>query len=63
MFTSSQIEEIRKKLQLQRRKDTSSPLAGPLNGNETMAIAQQGQNKQLRLKTLIDKTGIYKQAV
>lgn len=59
MFTSSQIEEIRKKLQLEGRKDTSFPLAGPLKGNETMAIVQQGQNKQLGLKTLIEKIGIY----
>lgn len=59
MFTSSQIEEIRKKLQLEGRKDTSFPLAGPLKGNETMAIVQQGQNKQLGLKTLIEKVGMY----
>ena len=59
MFTSSQIEEIRKKLQLEGRKDTSFPLVDPLEGNETIAIVQQGQNKQLGLKTLIEKIGIY----
>lgn len=59
MFTRNQIEEIRKKLQLEGRKDTSFPLAGPLKGNETVAIVQQGQNKQLGLKTLIEKVGIY----
>lgn len=59
MFTSSQIEEIRKKLQLGGTKDTQFPLAGPLKGNETMAIVQQGQNKQLGLKTLIEKVGMY----
>lgn len=59
MFTSSQIEEIRKKLQLGGRRDTSFPLAESLKGNETMAIVQQGQNKQLGLKTLIEKVGMY----
>lgn len=59
MFTSNQIEEIRKKLQLGGVKDTSFPPAGPLKGNETMAIVQQGQNRQLGLKTLIEKVGIY----
>lgn len=59
MFTSSQIEEIRKKLQLGGTKDTQFPLAGALEGNETMAIVQQGQNKQLGLKTLIEKVGMY----
>ena len=59
MFTNSQIEEIRKKLQLGGRRDTSFPLAEPLKGNETMAIVQQGQNKQLGLKTLIEKVGMY----
>lgn len=41
------------------RKDTSFPLAEPLNGNEIIAIIQQGQNKQLGLKTLIEKIGMY----
>lgn len=59
MFTSNQIEEIRKKLQLGGAKDTSFPLAGPLKGNETMAIVQQGQNRQLGLKTFIEKVGMY----
>lgn len=59
MFTNSQIEEIRKKLQLGGAKDTSFPLAGSLKGNETMAIVQQGQNKQLGLKTFIEKVGMY----
>ena len=59
MFTSSQIEEIRKKLQLGGVKDTQFPIAESLKGNETMAIVQQGQNKQLRLKTFIEKVGAY----
>ena len=57
MFTCNQIEEIKRKLQLIGRKDTSFPLAEPLNGNEIIAIVQQGQNKQLGLKTLIEKIG------
>ena len=59
MFTCNQIEEIKRKLQLTGRKDTSFPLAEPLNGNEIIAIVQQGQNKQLGLKTLIEKIGMY----
>ena len=59
MFTCNQIEEIKRKLQLTGRKDTSFPLAEPLNGNEIIAIVQQGQNKQLGLKTLIEKIGKY----
>lgn len=54
MFTSNQIEEIRKKLQLGGTKDTQFPLAGSLKGNETIAIVQQGINKQLGLKTLLE---------
>ena len=57
MFTYNQIEEIRKKLQLKGVKDTSLPLAEPIKGNETIAIVQQGQNKQLGLGTLINKVG------
>lgn len=59
MFTCNQIEEIKRKLQLIGRKDTSFPLAKPLSGNEIIAIVQQGQNKQLGLKTLIEKIGKY----
>lgn len=59
MFTSNQIEEIRKKLQLGGIKDTQFPQAGPLKGDELVAIVQQGQNKQLGLKTFIEKVGIY----
>lgn len=58
MFTSNQIEEIRKKLQLMGKKDTSFPLAESLKGNETIAIVQQEQNKRITLKTLLDKIGI-----
>lgn len=54
MFTSNQIEEIRKKLQLGGAKDTQFPLASSLKGNETIAIVQQGINKQLGLKTLLE---------
>lgn len=54
MFTSSQIEEIRKKLQLGGAKDTQFPLADSLKGNETVAIVQQGINKQLGIKAFIE---------
>ena len=59
MFTCNQIEEIKRKLQLIGRKDTSFPLAESLSGNEIIAIVQQGQNKQLSLKTIIEKIGKY----
>lgn len=54
MFTSNQIEEIRKKLQLGGTKDTQFPLADSLKGNETVAIIQQGINKQLSIKAFIE---------
>ena len=54
MFTSNQIEEIRRKLQLGGAKDTQFPLADSLNGNEIISIIQQGANKQLGLKTFLD---------
>ena len=59
MFTSNQIEEIRRKLQLIGVKDTHFPQADSLNGNEIMTIVQQGQNKQLGLKAFIEKVGMY----
>lgn len=52
MFTSNQIEEIRKKLILQGKKDSSFNTAETLNGDETVAIVQQGQNKNVSVKTL-----------
>ena len=54
MFASNQIEEIRKKLQLGGIKDTQFPQASPIDGTETIAIVQQGENRQLNLKTLIE---------
>lgn len=52
MFTRDQIEEIKKKLLLVGKKDTSLPMANSLVGDEIVAIIQQGQNKQLALGTL-----------
>lgn len=54
MFTNTQIEEIRKKLLLKGIKDTQFPLADSLKGDETVAIVQQGINKQLGLKILLE---------
>ncbi len=59
MFTKNQIDEIRRKLQIYGTKDTQFPLVGPLNGNEIISIVQQGQNKQINLKALIENIGIY----
>lgn len=54
MFTNTQIEEIRKKLLLKGVKDTQFPSADSLKGDETVAIVQQGINKQLGLKILLE---------
>lgn len=54
MFTSNQIEEIRKKLLLEGIKDTQFPQASLIDGTETIVIVQQGENRQLNLKTLIE---------
>lgn len=53
MFTNTQIEEIRKKLQLVGVKDSSLPTANPLNGTESVAVVQQGQNKQVKFKDFV----------
>lgn len=56
MFTSNQIEEIRRKLQLAGAKDTSFPQAEPLKGNEIIALVQSGINVQIPVKEFVDKT-------
>lgn len=55
MFTTNQIEEIRKKLQLSGIKDTAFPQAGPLKGNEIIALVQQGVNVKMPVKEFVDK--------
>ena len=59
MFTSNQIEEIRKKLQLGGAKDTQFPLAELLRGNEVLVIVQEGINKQLTLKSFLDSVSTW----
>lgn len=53
MFTSNQIEEIRKKLQLEGVKDSSLPEAHPLTGKESISIVQSGQNRKVGLDAFI----------
>lgn len=55
MFTANQIEEIRKKLSAIGIKDTELPITKELNGNETMAIVQEGQNKQVPFSEIIGR--------
>ena len=50
MFTTNQIEEIRKRLQLEGAKDTSFPDASAIKGNEILALVQEGVNKKMTLK-------------
>lgn len=59
MFTRDQIEEIRMKLQLTGRKDTSFPEAGSLKGEETVAIVQNGENRRLSVRDLIHTLGVF----
>lgn len=59
MFTSNQIEEIRKKLQLGGVKDTQFPQAEALKGDEILTIVQNRLNRQLSLKDFIEKIGVY----
>lgn len=53
MFTSNQIEEIRKKLQLEGVKDSALPEAHPLTGKESIAVVQSGQNRKVGLDAFI----------
>ena len=43
MFTSNQIEEIRKKLQPKGKECPSFSLAGPLKGNDTQLLSSKGR--------------------
>lgn len=55
MFTSNQIDEIRRKLQLGGIKDTQFPLADTLNGYETVALVQNGANVKFNIKELLEQ--------
>ena len=47
MLTTTQIEEIRRRLQIEGSKDTSFENAKALNGNEILALVQEGINKKM----------------
>lgn len=47
MLTTTQIEELRRRLQIEGSKDTSFENARPLNGNEILALVQEGVNKKM----------------
>lgn len=54
MFTRDQIEEIKKKLIMLGTKDTQFPDAHRLNGEEIIAIVQDGENKKIPLSSIIN---------
>ena len=54
MFTRDQIEEIKKKLIMLGTKDTQFPDAHKLNGEEIIAIVQDGENKKIPLSSIIN---------
>lgn len=49
MFTTQQIQEIAKKLEAMGLKDSQFPMVDSLNGSETIAIVQNGENKRTTL--------------
>lgn len=53
MFTSNQVEELRKKLQLSGVKDSSLPTAKELTGTESVAIVQAGESKKIGIDYFI----------
>ena len=53
MFTRNQIEEIEKKLIMLGTKDTQFPDAHKLNGEEIIAIVQDGENRKIPLSSII----------
>lgn len=54
MFTRDQIEEIKSKLIMLGTKDTQFPDAHKLNGEEIIAIVQDGENKKIPLSSIIN---------
>ena len=52
-FTKEQIEEIRRQLATQGVRDTDLQNAGPLSGDELVAIIQNGINKKVGVRKLI----------
>lgn len=53
-FTKAQIEEIRKQLATLGVRDTDLPdVTAPLNGDEIVAIVQNGENRKVPIRTLI----------
>lgn len=57
MFTNNQIDEIRKKLLLLGVKDTTLPDGTILSGEELVTIVQNGINKKVKVRTLLEGAG------
>ena len=49
MFTTGQIKEIAQRLEAMGKKDSQFPLVTSLNGGETVAVVQNGENKRINL--------------
>lgn len=54
IFTQEEIKEIRDRIALLGIKDTQFPNAEPLQGNEVLAIVQNGENKLVTLTALAE---------
>lgn len=53
LFTEDQIKEIRRRLYIVGGKDSEFVKAGPLTGDETIALVQGGVNKKTSLQTFL----------
>lgn len=60
IFTQEQINEIRKRLAIAGSKDYKLPLAAlPLQGNEIIAITQNGENKRMSIEEFYNEFAQY----
>lgn len=58
MFTSDQINEIKNKLQLFGKKDSSFPKVDKCYSDDSIAIVQEGTNKQISIGKLLNSISI-----
>lgn len=61
LFTKDQIDEIRRRLAIEGKKDTQfNPAKTPFTGNEILSIVQGGENKKITLSQFIEAFDISK---
>ena len=58
MFTSNQINEIKNKLQLFGKKDSSFPKVDKCYSNDSIVILQDGSNKSISIDKLLNTISI-----